>query len=223
MSRGPRSARALDAALPIAWRRGEVMFFGQRTGSCFDFMTPGPSGPAAVRVDRALSIHGTPAQIAAAHASSIDRMNAAALPPGLSRELWLWAPWGTMRFFRIEGQTITELDMLGNVRQPLVKGALAGKMRPRWRKSRKKSGTPADPPAPGPVPDATAGASSPAPGLPAPAGSTVSEPAPIRYLRRRAAEMKRVKEAGSGAHPPAGPAAMVSGVTAPGGDDHPPS
>lgn len=236
MSRGPRSTRALEAALPIANRRGEVMFLGQQSGSCFDFITPGPSGPVAVRVDRALRIHGTPAGIAFSHAGSIDRMNAAALPAGLTRELWLWAPWGTMRFFRIEGALITELDMLGNVRQPLVKGALAGKMRPRWRKSRKKTGTTAEQSSPGPVPDATAGASpetpgmvrpardvpagapSPVPGVPAPAGNTVREPAPVRYLRLRAAEMRRKKEVEAGAHPPKGPAAM-----APGGDDHPPS
>ncbi len=238
LRRGPRSARALDAAMPVAHRRGEVMFFEQRTGSCFDFMTPGPAGPAAIRVERALRIHGSLAGIARDYADTIDRMNAAVLPPGFSRELWLWAPWGTMRFFRIESATITELDMLGSLRAPLVKGALAGKKRPRWRKSRKKTGLPMQPtaavpeepltagengPAPGMVPAATTGTPSPAPGTPAPTAGIVREPAPIRYLRHRAAEMRRAKEAEPGAHPPTGPAAGAHGNALPGGDDRSPS
>lgn len=223
MSRGPRSTRALEAALPIAYRRGEVMVFEQRAGSCFDFMTRGPAGPAAVRVDRALRIHGTPAKIAADHADVIDRMNSAVLAPGISRELWLRAPWGTMRFFRIEGTTITELDMLGNERIPLVKGALAGKKRPRWRKNRKLSGAVAEPPACGPDTEAPAGTSPPTPGSPSQSAPAAREPAPVRYLRHRAAEMKRKVGGKPGGSPSAGPAASVPDSQAPGGDDHPPS
>ncbi len=212
MSRGPRSDKALAAAVPVARMRGEVMFFEQRPGTCFDFMTGGPAGPGAVRVERALRIHGSHAQIAADHAGTIDRITAAALAPGIARELWLWSPWGTMRYFRIEGMSITELDLLGNVRAPLVKGARANAMRPRWRKSRKKSGsaTPAPAPGPGHPPAAgnhveTAGTAVPgtegalqppgtSPQAPAPAGTSGREPAPVRFLRKRNAELQRKKD-----------------------------
>lgn len=224
MSRGPRSLRAIDAAMPVASRRGEVMVFAQRTGSCFDFMTGGPAGQTAVRVDRALRIHGTPAEIAVAHANVIDRMNAAALAPGVSRELWLWAPWGTMRYFRIEGATITELDLLGNIRLPLVKGALAGKKRQRWRKSRNISGTIAGPgPAPGPDDSPVPGKVPQAAGTPAPKTGTGREPAPVRYLRRRAAAMKPKREERPGVSPPPGAPAGLPGCAVPGGDVPPPS
>lgn len=213
MSHGPRSEKAFEAAIPVARMRGEVMFFERRPGSCFDLMACGPAGPSAIRSERALRIHGSPTQIAADHAGTIDRMNAAALPPGISRELWLWCPWGTMRFFRIEGAAITELDMLGNVRAPLVKGALATKKRPRRGKVSKKTASPVFAPGAGPEqqPDTgnlqpagpampgtrdTPQPPTPSPSPPAPAGSSGREPAPARYLRKRNADLRQEKDGG---------------------------
>jgi hypothetical protein len=198
VSRGPRSERALAAAEPVAWMRGEVMFLEQRPGTCFDFMVSGPAGNSAIRVERALCIHGSLTVIAARHAGTIDRICAAALAPEISRELWLWAPWGTMRYFRIDGTAITELDRLGVVRAPLVKGALAGTMRPRWKKSKKKSGSTGLPPAPGPERSPGTGPGPQQPGTPGTTGKSGREPAPVRYLRRRAAGIKRKKEGGAG-------------------------
>jgi hypothetical protein len=170
--------------------RGEVMFFEHHPGACFDFLVSGPAGTSAIHVDRTLRIHGTPAEIAIVHAGTLARISAAALEPGISREFWLWCPWGTSRYFRVDGTTLTELDMLGIVRAPLVKGALAGAVRPRWRKSRKKSG-PVLSPAPGPekIPDVPQ-----QPGIPGDvhAAAGTHEPAPVRYLRRRAREKSQV-------------------------------
>jgi len=211
MSHGPRSKKAFEAAIPVARMRGEVMFFERGPGSCFDLMAWGPAGPGAIRCERALRIHGSPAQIAADHAGTIDRMNAAALPPGISRELWLWAPWGTMRYFRIESTVITELDMLGNVRSPLVKGALANKKRPRRGKSSKKNVSPVSAPRTGPEkqPDTgnllPAGTAEPgaggipqppttSPSPPTPAGTSGCDPASVRYLRWRNAKLQQKKE-----------------------------
>ncbi len=208
MTRGRRSDRALAAAVPVARMRGEVMFFEQRPGACFDILTSGLAGTSAIRIERTRRIHGSPAGIAREHAEMIARISAAALAPGISRELWLWSPWGTMRYFRVEGEAITELDRLGAVRSPLVKGPLAGALRPRWRKSRKKSGDAAVPPGPGPGQSPAAGnllqpASGPgqSPGTgtgpqppgtpvpaPVPAGSGLREPAPVRFLKRKAKE-----------------------------------
>jgi hypothetical protein len=228
MSRGRRSEKALAAAVPVAMMRGEVMFLEQRPGTCFDFLASGPAGTSAIRVELALRIHGSPAEIAQDHAEALARVSAAALAPGISRELWLWSPWGTMRYFRIEGEAITELDRFGTVRAPLVKGALAGAKRPRWRKPRKKAGGAAVVPGPGPgQPPAAgnslqpAGTSMPDPAgitqppgtpgpAPAPSASGTREPAPVRYLKRRAAEKKRLKEA-QAAVPGYAPAAPGTG------------
>jgi hypothetical protein len=197
MKRGPRSDRALKAAFAVAQMRGEVMFFERRQGTCFDFMTTGLLGTSAVRVERALRIHGSLVEIAAANADTITRIGATALAPDISRELWLWSPWGTMRYFRIEGAVINELDLFGRVRAPLVKGARAASLQPRWKKSRKKSVSPALQTF-GPGQDPGAGISLTPDGgtvpVPAPGSNNGPEPAPVRYLRRRAAELKRKKE-----------------------------
>jgi hypothetical protein len=199
MSLGKRSDKAFEAALPVAMLRGEVMFFEKRPGSCFDFLVSGPGGTSAICVERALCIHGTAAGIAATYAGTIARMNASPLMPGFLRELWLWSPWGTMRYFRVESAGIIELNLIGAVRSPLVKGALAGVKRPRYRKSRKKSGEAAAmAPASGPEgsPATADGAQTPGTPGPAPGGNSVREPAPVRYLRKKAKEKEaREKEA----------------------------
>jgi hypothetical protein len=239
MSRGKRSERALEAAVPVAMMRGEVMFLEQRPGTCFDLLASGPAGTSAIRVGLALRIHGSPTQIAQDHADAFARVSAAALSPGISREMWLWSPWGTMRYFRIEGEAIIELDRLGAVRAPLVKGALAGAKRPRWRKPRKAGGA-AVVPGPGPVqppaagnPLPPAGASMPGPAgipqppgtpgpAPAPASSGTREPAPVRYLRHRAEEKKRLKEA-QAAVPGSAPSSPGTGEIPSTGGTVPPS
>jgi hypothetical protein len=213
MSRGQRSGRALEAAVPVAHMRGEVMFLERRPGTCFDLLTSGPAGTSAIRVERALRIHGSLAEIAAGYTVTLARISAAALAPGIARELWLWSPWGTMRYFRVENEAITELDRLGVVRVPLAKGSLAGAMRPRWRKSRKKSGGPSPgpgseqppaagdplPPVPGPGQSPGKGSGPPLVRSQAPVGDDQREPAPVRYLRRRAREKSQVgKPAGGG-------------------------
>ncbi|NMB79402.1 MAG: hypothetical protein GYA23_09965 [Methanomicrobiales archaeon] len=229
MSRGPRSPRALAAALPVAQVRGELMLLEKRPGTCFDFLVSGPATTSVIRVDRALRIHGTPAEIASGFSDTISRISAASLAPDISRELWLWSPWGTMRYFRIEGVDITELDPLGNVRMPLVKGACAGAGQFRHKTSRKKTGCPTFPLQPsGPAPDTgvamipqPSGIASAAPG---PATGSGTEPAPIRYLKHRAKEM--LKETGqkkTGIVSGSVPASDTCGSIASGGESDPPS
>jgi hypothetical protein len=205
MSRGRRSDRARAAAVPVAAMRGEVLFLNRRPDTCFDFIISGPSGTSAVRVGRALRIHGSLLEIAAEYTDTLDRIRAAALTFGMAREFWLWSPWGTMRYFRINGPLISELDLLGNERLPLVKGSLKGTMRPRWRKRGKKSRGRV--PESGPEECTDPGGDPSAPGSgemtgrvsktgpesetpPAPAGKIVHEPAPVRFLRRRVSAKK---------------------------------
>ena len=203
MSKGPRSDRALEAALPVASKRGEVMILEKHPGSCFDFLVSGPPGTSAVQVIRVPHIHGTLAGIAAEHTARIARICAAPLTFGITRELWFWSPWGTMRFFRIAGLPLTELDLLGNVRDTLVKGSGSGSLRSRWRKSRKRSARHSASHIPQPAPDTGEEAQSSGPTEPGPAG--VREPAPARFLRRKAREMAAAgNNSGSPGDSPAG-------------------
>jgi hypothetical protein len=66
-------------------------------------------------------------EIAAQNIESLDLLRSAALSPGITREFWLWSPYGTMRFFRVEDDGLIELDRHGEPLKPLVPGSAGGK------------------------------------------------------------------------------------------------
>jgi hypothetical protein len=66
-------------------------------------------------------------EIAAQNIEPLDLLRSAALSPGITREFWLWSPYGTMRFFRVEDDGLIELDRQGELLKPLVPGLAGGK------------------------------------------------------------------------------------------------
>jgi hypothetical protein len=198
MSHGFPSKKALDAALAIARKRGAVMFFEQVPGTPGTFEIDTPAGRTLVRIVRSLCIHGTLAGIAAEYLRPIALLRRAVLSAGTNRELWIWCPYGTMRFFRVEADGLTELDEKSEPLKLPAAGSVAGK-----RSGRPKYYNANNAPAPQPdvVPEKSPGTIADPPGAPQkdPVQSPPAEresPA-IRYLRRRMREM----------HPPAGSAA----------------
>ncbi len=113
MSRGIPSQKALDAALPFAQARGEVMFFRQDPGTPCNFLINYAGGGVVVRIRRTRRLHCTMHEIAAQNIESLDLLRSAARSPGITREFWLWSPYGTMRFFRVEDAGLIELDRQG--------------------------------------------------------------------------------------------------------------
>ena len=127
MSRGIPSQKALDAALPVAQARGEVMFFRQDPGTPCNFLINYAGGGVVVRIRRARRLYCTIPEIIAQNIESLDRLRSATLSPGITREFWLWSPYGTMRFFRVEDVGLIELDRKGEPLKPPGPGSAAGK------------------------------------------------------------------------------------------------
>jgi hypothetical protein len=127
MSRGFPSQKALDAALPVAQARGEAMFFRQDPGTSGNLLINHAGGQVIVRIRRTRRLHCTIPEIVAQNIESLDLLRSATLSFGITREFWLWSPYGTMRFFRVEDDGLVELDRQGEPLKPLVPGSGAGK------------------------------------------------------------------------------------------------
>jgi len=127
MSRGFPSQKALDASLPIAQARGVVIFFRQDHGTPGDFQINGPGDNVVVRVKRTRRIHCTIPEITIQNSELIALLRTAILSPGTSREFWLWSPYGTMRFFRVENACLVEQDRHGDSLIQIPDGSAARK------------------------------------------------------------------------------------------------
>jgi hypothetical protein len=143
MSRGLPSQKALDAALPVAQARGEVMFFRQDPGTPCNFLINYAGGGAVVHIRRSRRLYCTISEIIAQNIEPLDRLRLAVLSPGITREFWLWSPYGTMRFFRVEDTGLIELDRQGKPLKPTASGFTAGKKSYGQKNPALKSGNPA--------------------------------------------------------------------------------
>lgn len=210
INRDRPSAKAVDAAIKVAQIRGEVKLFQKTPGNPFDFLISGPGGSAEICARRTRRLHGSLAEIADDYGEPLALISAATPSPGISHEFWLWSPYGTMRFFRVVGSVLTELDRLGMVRNPLV----AGKVDMRKMVGAKRVGDAA--PGKGGVTEKTADTSVTlqSPGTSEQvslAGQTGGkEPPYIRYLRRRN------RERAASAGPPTDPSQKMTDGGIPG-------
>jgi hypothetical protein len=127
MSRGILSQKALDAALPVAQARGKVMFIRQARGTPCNFLIIYTGGGAVVRIRRVRRLHGSVPGIVTQNIELLIMIRSVTLSPGITREFWLWSPYGTMRFFRVEDNGLIELDRQGEPLKPLVSGSAGGK------------------------------------------------------------------------------------------------
>ena len=192
------SKKAFDAAVAIAGTRGEVIFLKTWPGSACDFLIRTPYGIIAVSVRRTRRIRAGIDEIAYEYRETLNLIRAADNCPGIYCEFWLWSPYGTMRFFEIDGFRLNELSLTGLPLVPLVTGRFAGqpdtcKQTPATMPDTGRAGQPDSPEkVPGAAPhqkNPAAVSLFPPPARPAPA-----EPPSIRFLRRRNAEIQRKKE-----------------------------
>jgi hypothetical protein len=79
------------------------------------FLIAGISLLAVVQLRKASRLHGTVADIAAAHRDVIENLRLYPAGGPVSRELWLFSRYGVLRFFRVEASGITEIGADGKV------------------------------------------------------------------------------------------------------------
>jgi hypothetical protein len=188
MSHGPVPAKGLDAALPVAKARGNVMYFRRMRGSTADLMVSGSGILAIIRIRFAPRLFGTPAEIAREfyEAVALLRLHPAGGP--VSRELWLYSRHGVLRFFRVEDNGLVELRADGSV-MPVVPQAPAA-TRKSWSRMKKPVATaqpgtgerPTDPAAGGKIltaPEKPATAESPKVSAPTGTGIVTVKPEPV--------------------------------------------
>ncbi len=194
MSRGKPSGKALDAAVIVARARGQVIFLRQYPGALCDFLIITSDGIIVVCVRRALRLWSSIDEIMTMYQETLDRIRAADHCTGVTCEFWLWAPYGTMRFFRVGDSTLAELSMYG---LPLAAAAGGSARHPEG-----SAGTPVNSfgnPVEGLKSSPSAGTALPEQKNRDPAGNAPVQPATreppyIRFLRKRNDELKRRRE-----------------------------
>jgi hypothetical protein len=131
----------MSEAKHIAEKRGEVRHFRHEPDMICTFVIYMIGLIAHVRIKRVERIRITPEWLEREAAEDIAALRFIVSSPGISRELWIYTPKGTFRFFRVLAGSLVELDRSGQLMpdQPPV---------PRRRKA--QAGKPGDPePAPG--------------------------------------------------------------------------
>ena len=129
MTHGPVSMTGFTAALPVARLRGHVDLFRHGQGSMATFLIAGISLLAIVQLRKASRLHGTVADIAAAHRDVIENLRLYPAGGPVSRELWLFSRYGVLRFFRVEASGITEIGADGKVLLQTNPGGTPGDVR----------------------------------------------------------------------------------------------
>jgi hypothetical protein len=180
MKRGPPPAKGFDIALPIALMRGRVMQFQPLPDHVCNFTITGNGIFALVRLMSATRLHAAIAEIDWIYTDAITGLCSIPFGGPVSRELWLYSRYGTMRFFRLLETGLIEIDCHGF---PFINGKPVVAL----------------PTSPGPDPFPS-GLAVPVPGSPvpaAPAATGLPDPGPydpkspiIRGLERKNAEKK---------------------------------
>lgn len=113
MSRGPPPDKGFEVALPLAERRGQVMFFQRISQDFCDFMIKGAGFIAFVRLRLADRLHGPIREIGAEFAGTITGLGTFPASLQIFRELWLYSRRGALRFFRLGAAGLFEIDCFG--------------------------------------------------------------------------------------------------------------
>lgn len=130
MKRGPLPAKGFDRAIPIALMRGRVMFYQPLPEYVCDFTILGNGLLALVRVMMMTRVHAPLAEIAWKYADAVAGLCTIAFGGPVSRELWLYSRYGTLRFFRVAETGLVEIDGYGlpfvNGKPVIAQPAIAG-------------------------------------------------------------------------------------------------
>ena len=114
MTRGPAPVIWMDAALPVAEARGQVMRFNHSVRNIADLVIVGTGTLAFVRLRKVQCLHGPPEEIEGDLRNEVNILRR--IPGGsVSRELWPYSRYGILRFFRVEETGLVELGADGKL------------------------------------------------------------------------------------------------------------
>jgi hypothetical protein len=112
--------KAIESALPVARARGFVILCERHRGSVASFVIAGPGGTAIVYVGRTRLLNNLPGDIEAQFGYGMAGLRRIPPAPGRSCEIWACDYYGNIRFFRVAGTGVVEIDMDGNVPEPVT-------------------------------------------------------------------------------------------------------
>jgi hypothetical protein len=115
MARGRKPLIALSEAKHIAEKRGEVRYFRHEQDMICSFVIYIVGLVAHVRIRRVERIRITPEWLEREAAADLASLRFIVSSPEISRELWIYTPKGTFRFFRVLAGSLAELDRNGQL------------------------------------------------------------------------------------------------------------
>lgn len=115
MTRGRKPLIALREAGQIARKRGDTRHFMHEPGMICNFVIYCLGFVAHVRIKRVTRLRCTHAVIEREAMDALVELRAIASGPGISRELWVYLPRGSFRFFRVTDNGLIELERDGTV------------------------------------------------------------------------------------------------------------
>lgn len=115
MARGRKPLIALSEAKHIAEKRGEVRHFRHEPDMICNFVIYITGLVAHVRVRRVERIRITTEGLEREASADLAALRFIVSSPEISRELWIYTPKGTFRFFRVLAGSLAELDRNGQL------------------------------------------------------------------------------------------------------------
>lgn len=118
MTRGPLPHKGIGIAMPVALARGFVILCRHYYGFVCDLVIAEAGRTAIVRIFRTKRLHDTVAGMAGQFRNGIAGLARVLPDPGRSLEIWACDYYGNLRFFRVVGQGLREIDCHGTLFDP---------------------------------------------------------------------------------------------------------
>ncbi len=115
MTRGRRPLKAIDEAMDIAGRRGNVELVVSKRDGAFDFIIIEPDRDVYVKVKRSQTSSTYPLEVLYRYQREIASLHRVALTSVTAREFWVRSPNGTWQFFLIRHDSVLEIRADGIV------------------------------------------------------------------------------------------------------------
>lgn len=118
MSRGPLPHKGIALAMPAARARGFVILCRHYSGFVCDLVIAEPVRTTIVRICRSRRLYDSVAGMAGQFQAGIAGLCRVPRGTGRSREIWAVDYYGNLRFFRVEGTGLLEIDRHGSLLDP---------------------------------------------------------------------------------------------------------